>query len=167
MPSDELQAELPDAPAFTGYRANFHPAYPERGPYHEDLTRHDPGLFWPFLPLSGQIRPNRGNRGQGGACGNRVSGVRSRIEVEPRLAPGDPGPGIWPPGVCTRGRAGRDGQAGGQRWRHSSARARLGQATRVKAVNSQFNALARGEFTQIKNVLKGAGECGCRSRGQN
>jgi hypothetical protein len=33
-----LCEKLPDGPAFTGYRANFHPDCPERGPYHADLT---------------------------------------------------------------------------------------------------------------------------------
>lgn len=33
-----LCEKLPDGDAFTGYRANFHPQCPERGPYHPDLT---------------------------------------------------------------------------------------------------------------------------------
>jgi len=33
-----LCEKLPDGDAFTGYRANFHPDCPERGPYHADLT---------------------------------------------------------------------------------------------------------------------------------
>jgi phenylpropionate dioxygenase-like ring-hydroxylating dioxygenase large terminal subunit len=33
-----LCEKLPDGPAFTGYRANFPPQCPERGPYHPDLT---------------------------------------------------------------------------------------------------------------------------------
>lgn len=33
-----LCEKLPDGPAFTGYRANFHPSCPERGPFHPDLT---------------------------------------------------------------------------------------------------------------------------------
>jgi phenylpropionate dioxygenase-like ring-hydroxylating dioxygenase large terminal subunit len=33
-----LCEKLPDGAAFTGYRANFHPQCPERGPYHPDLT---------------------------------------------------------------------------------------------------------------------------------
>jgi choline monooxygenase len=33
-----LCEKLPDGDAFTGYRANFHPQCPERGPYHADLT---------------------------------------------------------------------------------------------------------------------------------
>jgi choline monooxygenase len=34
----QLCEKLPDGDAFTGYRANFHPQCPERGPYHPDLT---------------------------------------------------------------------------------------------------------------------------------
>jgi len=33
-----LCEKLPDGPAFTGYRANFDPNCPERGPYPEELT---------------------------------------------------------------------------------------------------------------------------------
>ena len=33
-----LCEKLPNGDAFTGYRANFHPQCPERGPYHADLT---------------------------------------------------------------------------------------------------------------------------------
>jgi choline monooxygenase len=33
-----LCEKLPDGPAFTGYRANFDPGCPERGPYPESLT---------------------------------------------------------------------------------------------------------------------------------
>jgi nitrite reductase/ring-hydroxylating ferredoxin subunit len=33
-----LCEKLPDGPAFTGYRANFHADCPERGPFHPDLT---------------------------------------------------------------------------------------------------------------------------------
>ncbi len=33
-----LCRRLTDGPGFTGYRANFHPECPERGPYHPDLT---------------------------------------------------------------------------------------------------------------------------------
>jgi phenylpropionate dioxygenase-like ring-hydroxylating dioxygenase large terminal subunit len=33
-----LCEKLPDGPGFTGYRSNFHPTCPERGPYHQDLT---------------------------------------------------------------------------------------------------------------------------------
>jgi hypothetical protein len=33
-----LCEKLPNGDAFTGYRANFHPDCPERGPYHADLT---------------------------------------------------------------------------------------------------------------------------------
>ncbi len=33
-----LCEKLPNQPGFTGYRSNFHPTCPERGPYHEDLT---------------------------------------------------------------------------------------------------------------------------------
>jgi phenylpropionate dioxygenase-like ring-hydroxylating dioxygenase large terminal subunit len=33
-----LCEKLPDGPQFTGYRANFHPNCPERGPFHPDLT---------------------------------------------------------------------------------------------------------------------------------
>lgn len=36
-----LCEKLPDGPGFTGYRANFHPTCPERGPYHEDLTEQE------------------------------------------------------------------------------------------------------------------------------
>jgi phenylpropionate dioxygenase-like ring-hydroxylating dioxygenase large terminal subunit len=36
-----LCKKLPDGEAFTGYRANFNPAYPERGPYHADLEQHE------------------------------------------------------------------------------------------------------------------------------
>jgi len=34
----KLCEKLPDGDSFTGYRANFHPECPERGPYHADLT---------------------------------------------------------------------------------------------------------------------------------
>lgn len=33
-----LCEKLPDSPAFTGYRANFHADCPARGPFHPDLT---------------------------------------------------------------------------------------------------------------------------------
>jgi phenylpropionate dioxygenase-like ring-hydroxylating dioxygenase large terminal subunit len=33
-----LCEKLPDGAQFTGYRANFHPDCPERGPFHADLT---------------------------------------------------------------------------------------------------------------------------------
>jgi phenylpropionate dioxygenase-like ring-hydroxylating dioxygenase large terminal subunit len=33
-----LCEKLPDGAAFTGYRANFHPECPDRGPHHADLT---------------------------------------------------------------------------------------------------------------------------------
>jgi nitrite reductase/ring-hydroxylating ferredoxin subunit len=33
-----LCEKLPDGPAFTGYRANFNPSCPERGPFNETLT---------------------------------------------------------------------------------------------------------------------------------
>jgi len=36
-----LCEKLPDGDAFTGYRANFHPECPERGPYHADLTQQE------------------------------------------------------------------------------------------------------------------------------
>lgn len=36
-----LCEKLPDGPAFTGYRSNFNPEYPERGPFHNDLTRQE------------------------------------------------------------------------------------------------------------------------------
>jgi choline monooxygenase len=36
-----LCEKLPDGAAFTGYRAKFNPAYPERGPYHPDLEPHE------------------------------------------------------------------------------------------------------------------------------
>ena len=36
-----LCEKLPNGPAFTGYRANFHPECPERGPYHADLTQQE------------------------------------------------------------------------------------------------------------------------------
>jgi choline monooxygenase len=36
-----LCEKLPHGPAFTGYRANFHPEWPERGPHHEDLTQEE------------------------------------------------------------------------------------------------------------------------------
>jgi phenylpropionate dioxygenase-like ring-hydroxylating dioxygenase large terminal subunit len=34
----KLCEKLPNGAAFTGYRANFHPEWPERGPHHPDLT---------------------------------------------------------------------------------------------------------------------------------
>jgi len=36
-----LCEKLADGPAFTGYRSNFNPQYPERGPFHADLTRQE------------------------------------------------------------------------------------------------------------------------------
>jgi choline monooxygenase len=36
-----LCEKLPHGPAFTGYRANFNPNCPERGPYHADLTEQE------------------------------------------------------------------------------------------------------------------------------
>jgi choline monooxygenase len=36
-----LCEKLPNGPAFTGYRANFHPTCPERGPYHRDLNEQE------------------------------------------------------------------------------------------------------------------------------
>jgi choline monooxygenase len=36
-----LCEKLPDGPAFTGYRANFSPSCPERGPYPEALTEQE------------------------------------------------------------------------------------------------------------------------------
>jgi nitrite reductase/ring-hydroxylating ferredoxin subunit len=36
-----LCRKLPDGETFTGYRANFNPGYPERGPYHPDLEPHE------------------------------------------------------------------------------------------------------------------------------
>lgn len=36
-----LCEKLPHASGFTGYRANFHPTCPERGPYHLDLTEQE------------------------------------------------------------------------------------------------------------------------------
>ncbi len=36
-----LCEKLPNGPAFTGYRANFPPGCPERGPYHADLTQQE------------------------------------------------------------------------------------------------------------------------------
>jgi phenylpropionate dioxygenase-like ring-hydroxylating dioxygenase large terminal subunit len=36
-----LCKKLPDGEAFTGYRANFNPTFPERGPYHSDLEQHE------------------------------------------------------------------------------------------------------------------------------
>ena len=36
-----LCKKLPDGEAYTGYRANFSPSYPERGPFHPDLEPHE------------------------------------------------------------------------------------------------------------------------------
>lgn len=44
-----LCEKLPNGAAFTGYRANFDASYPERGPYHEDLTpleRRSDVFYW-------------------------------------------------------------------------------------------------------------------------
>ncbi len=42
----------PTAPHFTGYRANFHPDCPERGPFHPDLTLEGAAIGRVLLRLS-------------------------------------------------------------------------------------------------------------------
>ena len=105
------------AASVTGHRRPiWHPRPPLS--YHEDLTRHDPGLFWPFLPLSGQIRPNRGNRGQGASAGTGSPGYGAGSKSSPGWRRGTRAPGSGLRGVhpwsCRARRAGR-----GQRWRQA------------------------------------------------
>jgi phenylpropionate dioxygenase-like ring-hydroxylating dioxygenase large terminal subunit len=47
-----LCEKLPDGPAYTGYRANFQPSCPERGPYPPSLTEQErrSDVFWWIYP---------------------------------------------------------------------------------------------------------------------